>query len=212
MPIPGFSNDGVLPPFLGSSPGDASGLMSPYLATSLDVVQRFAQNRQRIDILEGWLNHRIGLRNAGFQHGFQWLDGSFVEDKMPRDLDTVSFIYMGQPSFPDVDSAWSARELSLSLFDRKNAKDSFHVDAFFIDLLDTPEVIVDASRYFLGLFSHQRTTMIWKGMLQVRLEDDNVDQEALEYLREMRQQFPEPDPELGPSLPLFAQGGIDNAS
>jgi hypothetical protein len=45
------------------------------------------------------------------------------------------------------------------------------LDAFFIDLNASPESIVNVSRYFLGLFSHRRVDGLWKGMLQVRLEN-----------------------------------------
>ena len=45
-------------------------------------------------ILRGWLLHRAALRAVGFDRGFQWLDGRFVEDKVLKDLDVVSFTYV----------------------------------------------------------------------------------------------------------------------
>ena len=38
--------------------------------------------------------YRAALRAVGFDRGFQWLDGSFVEDRVPKDLDVVSFTYI----------------------------------------------------------------------------------------------------------------------
>ena len=67
--------------------------MSPYAATALEVVTTFGDSPERQVILRGWLAHRAAMREAGFRKGFQWLDGSFVEDKQPRDLDIVTFLY-----------------------------------------------------------------------------------------------------------------------
>ena len=86
------------------------------------------------------------------------------------------------------------------------------MDAFFIDLLDPPELIVDASRYFLGLFSHQRITMIWKGMLQVRLEDAQDDANALELLSQKEQALPVESAQAPVNLSLFTGGGLPDAS
>ena len=94
MPIPAFTIDGVLPPFVGPlGPGGAPEDMSPYLVTALEVVSTFGTTPERKAILLGWLNHRASMRAAGIVRGFQWLDGSFVEDKQPRDLDVVTFLY-----------------------------------------------------------------------------------------------------------------------
>jgi hypothetical protein len=157
--------------------------MSPYPATSFEVILRYGVSRERIDILKGWLSHRSALRAIGFRQGFQWLDGSFLEDKTPKDLDVVSFVYMGAPSFENIEAAWHARTSNIQIFDRGTVKAAFHVDLFSVDLLDSPELLVGATRYFFGLFSHQRSTLIWKGMLQVRLEDDGSDESASEMLQ-----------------------------
>jgi hypothetical protein len=64
------------------------------------------------------------------------------------------------------------------VFDRAQVKAAHMVDAFFVDLNATPESIVNVSRYFLGLFSHRRGDDLWKGMLQVRLENTADDTAA----------------------------------
>jgi hypothetical protein len=51
-----------------------------------------------------------------------------------------------------------------------------------IDLSLEAEDIVNPTRYYLGLFSHRRVDDLWKGMLQVRLEDDADDLVAMGIL------------------------------
>jgi hypothetical protein len=94
MPIPAYTIDGVLPPYVGpAGPGGAAEDMSPYVMTAIEVAATFATTDERKAILRGWLRHRAALRAVGFDRGFQWLDGSFVENKNPRDLDVVTFLY-----------------------------------------------------------------------------------------------------------------------
>ena len=171
MPIPGYTIDGVLPPFVGpSGSGGAPEDMTPYAVTAIEVVTTLGQTEKRKTILRGWLRHRQGLRAAGFDRGFQWLDGSFVEDKDPNDLDIVSFTYR-PADIRDFNQLVNHMKANISLFDRAQAKAQFKLDAFAIDLDGTPEGIVNLTRYWLGLFSHRRGDHLWKGMLQVRLED-----------------------------------------
>ena len=118
---------------------------------------------------------------------------------------------MGNPSFADSGQAWQARSAQGQLFDRAMVKAAFKVDAFFIDLLEPPEFLVTVSRYYFGLFSHQRTTMVWKGMLQVRLEDNGSDAIANILLEQIASVLPPSAPETAtPSL--FGTEGIDDAS
>src|SRR5580692_10607499 len=94
-PLPPFISSGVLPPHLAgaASPHDRS----PYEATPAEVVARFATSGPRRVILRGYLDYRAALREAGFAEGYQWLDGSFVEDvertegRPPNDVDVVTF-------------------------------------------------------------------------------------------------------------------------
>ncbi len=72
---------------------------SPYVVTAGELVQRFAINASRCVILDGLLRYRAELRELGFVGGFQWLDGSFVEDvearedRAPKDIDVVTFAH-----------------------------------------------------------------------------------------------------------------------
>jgi len=71
---------------------------SPYVVGLLDVVERFATTPERIRILDGLLRFRADLHQTGIVSGFQWLDGSFMEQveilehRPPRDLDVVNFL------------------------------------------------------------------------------------------------------------------------
>jgi hypothetical protein len=171
MPIPLFSIDGVLPPYVGpNGPGGSAQDMSPYAVSAAEVVSTFGTSTKRQKILAHWLDHRAALRALGFQRGFQWLDGSFVEDKDPSDLDVVTFISR-PPSAPQPDMLVALMTANKQLFYRSEVKARYMLDAFLVDLNGSPEVIVSASRYWFGLFSHRRVDELWKGMLQVRLEN-----------------------------------------
>ena len=169
MAIPGFTIDGIVPPFIGNGPGDHSALMSPYEADASEVVARFGTSDKRREILGKWLDYRQALRDIGLQSGFQWLDGSFLEEKEPKDLDLVSFVY--KPSKLDTPEAVQAFIAeNISLLDRDLVKANYRLDAFLLELDGSPEALVDSSRYYLQLFSHQRSTFLWKGMVQVSLD------------------------------------------
>jgi hypothetical protein len=181
MPIPAF--DGilnVLPPHAGNvtQPGD----LSPYHCTLTELCDRFATTPARKTILDGFLNFRGELRSLGIQ-GFQWLDGSFLEDietqegRYPKDIDVVTFV--AQPtSLADIQAAFGPRP---ELLHRPSVKNSFSVDHFQIPLCSSPERVVDSTRYWYGLFSHRRDR-VWKGMLRVELMDKAEDDQARQVL------------------------------
>lgn len=182
MPIPSFTIDGVLPPFVGpNGPGGAPEDLSPYAVTATEVVATLATSATRQVILKGWLDHRAALRAIGFDRGFQWLDGSFVEDKEPRDLDLIAFLYR-PPGIHDGNALARLMQANIGLFGRVQVKTTYNLDFFPVDLNGTPEALVSLTRYWLGLFSHRRQDSLWKGMLQVRLEDDADDTAALAML------------------------------
>lgn len=184
--IPLFEG-GVLPPFIG---GDATGALqlprSPYPATMLSLVERFATSRERGIILRGLMGLREGLRHAGLTEGLQWIDGSFVEDcetvkgRAPGDVDVVNLVR--RPAALSGDSDWSAfLNANMPLIDPAQTKATYHCDAYFIDL-DTDQIaVVERASYWFGLFSHQRDTFRWKGMVQLELmEDDSAAHAALD--------------------------------
>lgn len=170
------------PPFVGrQGPGGHAGEMSPYVATALEVTASFGGTPERQAILHGWLAHRAALRAVGFGRGFQWLDGSFVEDKQPRDLDVVTFLY--RPATVSDPAALAAMmQANPDLFQKPRVHQTYSLDLFAIDLDGSPEGLIGLSQYFLGLFSHRRGDNLWKGLIQVRLEDTNDDNAALAAL------------------------------
>lgn len=176
--IPNRNHSGVLPPFLPGTSPEMPGAMAPYKASLLDVAQRFATSGQRIAALKGLVAYRDALRTAGIVNGFQWIDGSFVEDcernrgRPPKDIDLITFSV--RPANIGNNEQW--REFIGSrpdLFDPEESKKSYSCDAYFVDLAVHPVYLVSQTRYWFGLFSHQRDTFLWKGMLEVALAQDD---------------------------------------
>jgi len=183
MPIPDFDHNGVLPPHLGM-PTEATHL-SPYPATVMEVCQRFCFSNERQTILQGWLNLRHGLRNLGYSQGFQWLDGSFVEDvengersRPPGDIDIVSFLSPSRLSVGQMDA-----NLLGILSNRAATKTQLYVDHYVVPLNATGVSIVEQTRYWCGLFSHRRLDSVWKGMLKVELGSQADDDVARQHLQ-----------------------------
>ena len=89
----------VLPPVAPGELGN-SWFRSPYGIGLPEFVDRFSSSKERIAILDGFLRFRNELHEVGFVSGFQWLDGSFLEniedleDRHPNDLDVVTFYTM----------------------------------------------------------------------------------------------------------------------
>jgi hypothetical protein len=180
MPIPNFDHNDVLPPHL-SDPRRPDEL-TPFPATSEEVCQRFATSPERITILRGWLNFRSELTELGITDGFQWLDGSFLENieasegRSPNDLDVVTFFSVP----PDMASSTLLTMLQGRLpefFDRAAAKARFKLDHFGVHLNAPGPALVDNTRYWAGLFSHNRNN-VWKGMLRIELNTLLSDTEA----------------------------------
>lgn len=184
--IPSNSHDGVLPPFIPGTSPHATGAMAPYRADLIEVAQRYSTSRARIEILQGLVAYRDALRAIGVQSGFQWIDGSFVEDcetirrRPPSDVDIVTFAF--RPQHLSDQSTWTAFIASRpDLFDPKTTKIVYRCDAYFVDLTAHPVHVVSQTRYWFGLFSHQRDTYLWKGMVEVPITLDDADTTA--YLR-----------------------------
>ena len=161
--IPAFESTGVLPPFLGSPVNP--GAQSPYRVSLVEVINRFAGTVERRTILAGLLSYRSALHAAGFSVGFQWLDGSFMEQievleaLPPGDVDMVTFC---------TPPAGRMAPNVVTLFDPKYTKPTYRCDAYVVNLSLHQERIVRGTAYWYGLFSHRRDRQ-WKGMLEVDL-------------------------------------------
>jgi hypothetical protein len=178
--IPEHNQSGVLPPFLpGSSPA-VLGSMSPYRVTFLDVARRYSTSKERFDILNGLILYRDALRQIGIHQGFQWLNGSFVEDtdktiaRSPADIDIITFSYRPPEYIETAD--WTKLVLSRpDIFNPKKSKEKYFCDAYFVDMTIDPVFLINYTHYWFGLFSHQRETFLWKGMLQIPLTENDAD-------------------------------------
>jgi hypothetical protein len=173
--IPAFNHSHVLPPFEGERMNSAHS--SPYLVTSSELVQRFAISRSRCIVLDGLLRYRSELRGLGFTQGFQWLDGSFVEDvearedRAPNDIDVVTFAH--PPAGMSDQQINQMLDTRPELFNLERCKREFHCDTSIVNLTTAPEWLVLQTRYWYGLYSHRRGDALWKGMLQLPLDSDD---------------------------------------
>lgn len=173
--IPNFNISNVLPPFVGQDP-TLPALCSPYESSMSDFVQRFGISAERIMILKGLLAYRAQLKAVGITSGFQVLDGSFVEDcekirnRPPSDIDLVTFSYLPVAGI----NISQFVQTNIELFDQNLAKIKYKCDAYFVDLGKDSRLIVEDSFYWYGLFSHQRDTNLWKGMVRIPLMSDDA--------------------------------------
>ena len=173
--IPAFNISNVLPPFCGDDPTSSSNV-SPYEVSMSDLVNRFGTTPQRIEILKGLIKYRARLAELNITSGFQLIDGSFVENcealrgRAPSDVDIVTFAYRPEGQLQNI------VQNNLDIFDPNQSKITFKCDAYFVDLNKAPDLIATDSFYWFGLFSHQRATSLWKGMLKIPLisDDDQV--------------------------------------
>lgn len=152
--------------------------MSPYRASISELARQFATSAERKAILTGLLNYRHKLKSIGFTSGFQWFDGSFLEDcetqrsRAPADIDIVSFAHrpVTHATRSAFNGLWSRNQ---DLFSPPESKRLFLCDAYFVDLDLQPTVVVDRTRFWFGLFSHTKVGETWKGIVQVPLHSDD---------------------------------------
>jgi hypothetical protein len=169
--IPSWTAGGVLPP---TNPASATSThRSPYKVNLTDLVLHFNTSKTRGAILVGFLDFRAALHAVGLTDGFQWLDGSFLEDiettedRAPKDLDLVTFYHL-----PPGQTQQSLFAANPQLFTRDQTKHTYLMDAFFVQLdSGAPEALVGESAYWYSLWSHRRDER-WKGFLQIDLAPD----------------------------------------
>ena len=161
---------GVVPPIRPSVAGHDPD-RSPYEADLGAVVDMFAVSQDRADILQGLLDYRAALHAAGLVSGFQWLDGSFleniedVEGRPPQDIDVVTFFEL-----PAGQTQLTLLPVLESLFDPQQTKPRYKVDAYPFELgqpMDSTRV--RTTTYWYSMWSHRRDG-VWKGFVQVDLD------------------------------------------
>ncbi|WP_460044156.1 DUF6932 family protein [Pseudomonas sp. S2_H01] len=188
--IPSWNAEGLIPPVNDTNPAGLD--RSPYEVDLVAFVEHFATSNDRCAILEGYLAHRTELHTLGMHDGFQWLDGSFTENielierRAPRDIDVVTFISAGD-DFYDALTPDQLRLLGQTRADKAFIKQQFKVDFYVQSLLDPPEMIVEMTAYWYGMWAHRRSKQ-WKGFLKVDLNSWQ-DQAALAALAAKRQEL-----------------------
>lgn len=154
---------------------------SPYKISSEQLIAAMGTTLERIRLLRGWLNLRRELYGIGLEDGWQWINGSFVENveasqnRSPNDIDVVTFFYI--PSNRVAELAKQHRRLWLTQFTRVE----FGVDAYYVDMENLPfSEQRKRMEYWHTEWSHTRNAEE-KGYLSVRLSSDD-DRKALEIL------------------------------
>lgn len=167
--IPQWNNVGILPPIRPGQEGNSPD-RSPYRVPLSAIVNRFATSPERIGILRGFVTFRGVLAQAGLTDGFQWLNGSFMENKeallgqSPNDIDVVTFYRL-----PAGKTQGDLAAANPQVFQHDSIKGTYRVDAFFRQL-DKPLDRDNIQRivYWYSMWSHRRNEQ-WKGFLQVEL-------------------------------------------
>ena len=184
MTIPDWTAAGILPPIDARDP--VSNARSPYQATLSDVILRFGTSSERRKILRGWIDYRAELYAVGIESGFQWVDGSFLEDiemlekRPPRDIDCVTFYRL-----PEGQTDEATLEANPELFDLKKVKSNYQVDGFLTNLSLPADKLISLTCYWYGVWSHRRGGS-WKGFIEVHLDpsENTVASKLLDSLNE----------------------------
>lgn len=178
--IPEFDHNYVIPPFVDEP--TVSKNVSPYPCSTVEVCKIFGTTKERVDILKRWLKFRAILDEVGIVNGFQWLDGSFLENievsqkRAPADLDLLMF-------YKDVtlETQQKVAQDYPTLFDQSVLKRDFKLDLYLLNYAANPENTVEFVRFWIQLFTHNRDG-VWKGMLKIPLNTPKEDSEALTLL------------------------------
>jgi hypothetical protein len=131
----------------------------------------FGTSTERIAIIDGFLGYRSELHAVGLTRGFQWIDGSFLENvevlrsRPPKDVDVVTFYEL-----PSGETQASILGRNPGVFDHDQLNARFSVDAFTQDLGSPSQDLIGWSAYWYGVWSHQRSTLVWKGFVEVDLD------------------------------------------
>jgi hypothetical protein len=117
---------------------DKFGNIVPYEVHPVSVIELeeefvlpFTSSNTRGKILEGHNNYIIELFQILEQNFFQWLDGSFVTQKLdPNDIDVINFVHYSELTNEKVNS------LRRFLTHVGNPKDEFKVDGFLVPVYE----------------------------------------------------------------------------
>lgn len=172
-----WNEQGFIPP-IGTSP--TSWDRSPYKISLLEFYKRFVKiSPERKNLLNGLIAFRKKVHSLGITEGFQWIDGSFLEDiekiegRPPNDIDSV--IFVERYNDDNIDEIYSF------FVDKSNIKTKFCIDSYEVWMSELPQrQLIDTSLYWYSMWSHTRNQQ-WKGFIQVDL-NELEDQQLLAYL------------------------------
>jgi hypothetical protein len=168
--IPEFDANMVLPPFVGESAARPD-IQSPYLCSASALLSRFGTTPERRELIDKFLKFRRGIQEAGLTTGFQWLDGSFLEDvetkegRPPKDIDVVT-VFWGY----DIAALQAIATKFPAFFDANKAKADYTVDHYLLDASAPIETVLLRACYWFRLLSHNRKG-VQKGILQISLSE-----------------------------------------
>ena len=182
MGIPNWNSAGVLPPVHPDEPIGRE--RSPYLISLVDLILKFGSSPERLVILDGLLRLRAALHSAGVVGGFQWLDGSFLEQveltesRAPRDIDVVTFVESTEGVSLTAENEWIA--------EHDLVKSKCLVDHYFVELNLPSRSLIAQTTYWYSMWSHRRS-QLWKGFLQIDLAptDDAMAEAVMKSTREV---------------------------
>lgn len=164
-----WNSDGFISPIDEDEPTSPN--RSPYTTSLDDLVYDFGYTRDRRRLLTGLLDYRAELHRAGVTRGFQWINGSFlqnvesVQDRSPNDIDVATFFYIPD-GYGDERTFYLQNQ---TLFDTDAIRSQYLIDAHYVFL--NPEhmdYITRMAAYWYSVWSHTED-WVWKGYLQVDL-------------------------------------------
>ncbi len=163
--LPAWEVNGFLPSVSEDHP-TSSRNRSPYHLSLLEMVEYFGFSPERCRLLEGLLDFRAELHQAGLIRGVQWINGSFVENVeawenlSPNDIDIVTFYRM-----PNGHTQQSLLADFPTLFDG-HWVESHALDTYFVFMNpSSPESVVRHAAYWYSLWFRTRGGS-WKGFLE----------------------------------------------
>lgn len=135
-----------------------------------EFVNPFPNSTTRKDIIDGHSNYVIDLFQVLESNFFQWLDGSFVTQKIdPNDIDVVNFVHYSELTNDKVNL------LRRFLTHIGNPKEEYMVDGFLVPVYDSadPRYAFTQDRYnywrtFLGKDRESKP----KGLLHLNIIQD----------------------------------------
>lgn len=169
--LPEWNTEGLLPSVYDSSIENGGEIRSPYRIDLASFMNRFAFSPARRKLCRKLLSFRKDLHQTGIRSGFQWLDGSFlenievIEQRDPRDIDVVTFYH--PPHGENEESLYEKYNL---LFAPGKVKINYAIDNYYHTLgkkLDATQV--RKISYWYSMWGYRRDGYS-KGFVEVSLD------------------------------------------